>query len=173
MRFWKAKNSMEEAAKALHDYNRRNDHPGMRSNFGQFASMVAQTVIDTFDQTAFGTNPAIDMMKKAPVGQLFYYDGRIKVKTPFNTIVDGQVYVDVLQNRVLELTSVDAERHIYDLKNDLKTVTTGSFFDLIGLAFKRLIRRKYNGKEKATDSRPTVDGQHGIESSPKSAGTPN
>lgn len=79
------------------------------------------------------------------VGQLFKFMGKDKVLTPFKTVVDAQQYVNVLQGRVLELTTVSAELETMALKETIREFTSLSFFGLITLAFKNLLKGKSNG----------------------------
>ena len=67
--------------------------------------------------------------RKIQIGQLFEFKGKTKVKTPFNTVVDAQVYVTHLQQSLITFTSM-------------------SFLDLIKYAFKQLfttLKGKLNG----------------------------
>lgn len=110
-------------------------------SFGEMASFIVGEVVGTFNENYTLSKVASGVS----VGSLFYYKDVLLVKTPFNTIVSAQTYVDTLQNRVLELTTVPTEVEIYNLKRELLTVTSGTFFDLIKLAFKRLFKGESNG----------------------------
>ena len=110
-------------------------------SFSEMASFIVDEVVGTFN----GNYTLSKIASDVSVGVLFYYQGALLVKTPFNTIVSAQNYVDTLQNRVLELTRVPTEIEICKLKNELSTITSGTFFDLIKLAFKRLFKGEYNG----------------------------
>lgn len=83
---------------------------------------------------------------KIQVGQLFEYDGKSKVLTPFKTVVDAQNYVTALQDRLFEITTVDQEIMVSQLKTQVQEFTSLSFLGLIGLAFKRLINNLSKGK---------------------------
>lgn len=108
---------------------------------GSFGHMAKNIADETFNAIMGQGNSLAREAKNQPVGRLFFYQGSLLVKTPFKTIVSGQTYVDVLQARILELTTVSAELEINQLKKDLNTVTSGGFFGLIRLAFKRLFKR--------------------------------
>lgn len=78
------------------------------------------------------------ILKTKQVGEIFSYRDKQLVLTPFKTVVDAQVYLSLIQDRFLELTSVPAEVEIADLKKTINKFTSLSFFGLIKLAFKRL-----------------------------------
>ncbi|SRR6266481_3974762 len=86
---------------------------------------------------------ARDLEVKSIVGKIFTHDGNILIKTPFETVIPAQVYVDVLQDRVIgvtdELTKVKQE--VYDLSSKLGLYHSLTFLGLIKLAFKRLFGR--------------------------------
>lgn len=111
-------------------------------SFGHIASNVVEETMALFT----GESTLSRIAAGQTVGQMFRYKGALLVLTPFKTVVGVQAYVDALQNRVLELTTVSAELEINQLKKEIKTVTNGGFFDLIGLAFKRLINNLFKGK---------------------------
>lgn len=76
------------------------------------------------------------------VGQVFQFGSKSKVLTPFKTVVDVQNYVTALQDRLFEITTVDQELMVSQLKTQVKEFTSLSFFGLIRLAFKKLINSK-------------------------------
>lgn len=80
-------------------------------------------------------------MKDLPVGKIKMIHGKIWVLTPFNTVVEAQVYMDMLQQRFLELTSAPIEEELDKLKTYIRAYTKLGFLDLIRLAFKRLLKR--------------------------------
>jgi hypothetical protein len=77
------------------------------------------------------------IVRKVGVGQIFEYKNKLKVMTPFKTVVDAQTYVSALQDRLLQTTTIPVELEITQLKDALDGFTSLSFFGLIGLAFKR------------------------------------
>lgn len=79
--------------------------------------------------------------EKIKVGQIFEFLGKQKVLTPFETVVDAQVYLTALQDRVLETTTVPVEIEVAGLKKTIQEFTSLSFVGLIGLAIKRLFKR--------------------------------
>lgn len=118
------------------------DNKPKDGSFGAMASNIVDEILGSFDNGYTLEKAA----RGVPVGTLFTYKKALMVKTPFKTIVGGQVYINVLQDRILQLTTVSAETEIKELKTQLYTVTNGGFFDLIKLAFKRLIKGRNNGK---------------------------
>ncbi len=80
------------------------------------------------------------------VGQLFSFNGKLKVLTPFKTVVDGQNYVTALQDRLFEITTVDQEIMVSQLKTQVQEFTSLSFLGLIALSFKRLYNNLFKGK---------------------------
>lgn len=92
--------------------------------------------------------------KKQPVGRIFKALGsvhivnnttysahdRFFVRTPYNTVVEAQVYIDTLQDQIIALgdlnSKLTSEPH-YEITSKL---TSESFFGLIKLAFKKLIQ---------------------------------
>lgn len=79
------------------------------------------------------------------VGKIFEFnirgENRILVQTPFKTVVPAQNYVDALQTRLLELTTVEVEVEVSNLKQEISAFTELKFLGLITLAFKRLFKR--------------------------------
>lgn len=65
--------------------------------------------------------------KNIQIGEIFTFKGKSKVLTPFNTVVDAQVYITTLQSSLI-------------------TFTTMSFFGLIKYAFKQLVANLRKGK---------------------------
>lgn len=129
----------QESVRTAEIKNLNKPKPG---SFGEMASAIVQETMALFS----GDSTLSRVAAGQPVGKLFYYEGRLLVMTPFKTIVGGQVYIDTLQNRILELTTVSAEIEIKELKSQLSTVTSGGFLGLIGLAFKRLYTNLLKGK---------------------------
>jgi hypothetical protein len=82
------------------------------------------------------------IIKDVKVGQLFEFYGKIKVVTPFKTVVSGQEYVTFLQERILDNPQFKKE---VELCSALKSYTSLSNFGLIKLAIKRIFRSKKNG----------------------------
>jgi len=84
------------------------------------------------------------------VGQVFKYHRARGVElltlTPFKTVVPAQTYITSLQDRLFEITTVDQEVMVSNLKSQVQQFTSLSFFGLIKLAFKRLIKGRNNGK---------------------------
>lgn len=78
--------------------------------------------------------------ERIQVGQLFTYQGKQLVLTPFKTVVPAQTYVTSLQDRLFEITTVDQEVMVSQLKTQVRWFTSLSFFGLIGLALKRLFK---------------------------------
>jgi hypothetical protein len=68
--------------------------------------------------------------KTKDIGQCFNFKNKVLVKTPFNTVVTADEYIDVLQNQMLKLSNLNDK------------LTNCSFFGLINLAFKRLFNRE-------------------------------
>lgn len=86
------------------------------------------------------------IVKRKQVGEIFEFNKQQLVLTPFQTVVPAQTYVQALQDRVLQLTTVPAEVEISNLKAKINGFTSLSFFGLIKLAFKRLTKtEKING----------------------------
>jgi hypothetical protein len=81
-------------------------------------------------------------VEEQPVGKVFFFNDEYMVKTPFNTLVSSQTYITVLQERVLELTTIPVELEIHELKNEVRHFRSLGFLDLLKLAFKRLLKRK-------------------------------
>lgn len=91
------------------------------------------TIENRFRTAGYLPSEAEEILKIAKlkqVGCCFKFNDKILVKTPFNTVVTSDEYINFLQNQMLIVAN---------LNNKL---TTGSFFDLIKLAFKNL----FNGK---------------------------
>lgn len=87
-------------------------------------------------------------IEKIQVGQIFQYGNKSLVLTPFKTVVPSQNYMTALQDRLYEITTVDQEVMVSNLKAQVQWFTSLSFFGLIKLAFKRLIsnlKGKNNG----------------------------
>lgn len=124
----------QESVRTAEISNLNKPKPG---SFGEFASSIADQVLGMFNG---GDGTLARVASGQPIGKLFYYENRLLIKTPFNTIVGGQIYINALQERVLQLTSVSSELEIDTLKSELKIVTSGSFFGLIKLAFKNLFK---------------------------------
>lgn len=83
----------------------------------------------------------IAVLRNLPVGKIKQMHGKLWVLTPFNTVVEAQVYLDLIQNRFLELTSAPVEEELNKLKTYIRAFTQLGFLDLIRLAFKRLLKR--------------------------------
>lgn len=62
----------------------------------------------------------LEFMRDKPIGLPVPCGYKIFVRTPYNTVVEAHVYIDTIQNKLIEFTSL-------------------SFVDLIKLAFKRLL----------------------------------
>jgi hypothetical protein len=86
------------------------------------------------------------MVRDHRVGQIFTYNQKSIVLTPFNTVVDAQVYLTAIQDRLLELTTVPTEVEISNLKKTIQEFTSLSFFGLIKLAFTNLLTNLTKGK---------------------------
>lgn len=82
-----------------------------------------------------------NIVKTKQIGEIFQYKNKQLVLTPFKTVVDAQVYLTTLQNRLLEVTTVSAEIEILTLKKTINEFTSLSFFDLIKLSFTRLFTK--------------------------------
>lgn len=104
-----------------------------------------------FSDAAFESDARLkkarDLEQRAVVGKLFVNDGNILIKTPFNKVIPGQVYVDVLQDNILGVTDKlnQLEQHVVELNDQLNLVDhidDYTFFGLIKLAFKRLFRKR-------------------------------
>lgn len=72
----------------------------------------------------------LKIAKNKAVGQCFVFNSKILVKTPFNTVITSDEYLEFLQNQILSVAKLNDK------------LTNGSFLGLIKLAFKRLIRSK-------------------------------
>lgn len=70
-----------------------------------------------------------EIIKTKPVGEIFSFRDILYVQTPFKTIVKAQVYLNVLQDSVIQVT------------NEVTEFTNLSSFDLIKLSIKRLFKR--------------------------------
>lgn len=81
-----------------------------------------------------------NLSQKAGVGRIFSYEGEALILTPFKTVVDAQVYVDAIQNRLLETTTVPVEVEIIQLKKQIEQFTSLSVVGLIKLTFKKLFK---------------------------------
>lgn len=84
------------------------------------------------------------LSRKNGVGKMFQYDKKTLVLTPFKTVVEAQVYLSVVQDRLLELTSVPVETEVIQLKQTIKSFTSLTFFGLIKLAFSSLFKQGEN-----------------------------
>jgi hypothetical protein len=91
-------------------------------------------------------------MAAEPVGKIVRMFDKNWVHTPFKTIVEAQQYVNVLQDRVLQLTTVESEIFTQQLLEQrtqlvkaLQEFTNLTWFGLIKLSFKRLFQRGNNG----------------------------
>lgn len=85
------------------------------------------------------------IVKKKQVGEIFQFQGKQLVLTPFKTVVAAQLYLTTIQDRVLELTTVPTEIEIAGLKKTINEFTSLSFFGLIKLAIKNLLKGRNNG----------------------------
>lgn len=86
-----------------------------------------------------------NMVRTKQVGQIFQYQGKQLVLTPFKTVVPAQTYLTTIQDRVLELTTVPTEIEIAGLKKTINEFTSLSFFGLIKLAITKLLKGRNNG----------------------------
>lgn len=86
------------------------------------------------------------LSKSAGVGKMFSYAGKTLVLTPFKTVVDAQIYITAIQDRLLETTTVPVEIEVAQLKKAIQEFTSLSFVGLIGLAFKRSFNNLRKGK---------------------------
>ncbi len=100
-----------------------------------------------FSDAAFAaearSREAIKAGVNQPVGKIFEFNGNLLIKTPFNTVLPAQHYVNVLQDQVIGTTN-----EIIRLKETIKSFSTclelrdsQTFFQLIKLAFKQLFNR--------------------------------
>lgn len=96
----------------------------------------------------------LSKMRNEPVGKIKQMFGKQWVFTPFNTVVQAQVYVDALQGRLIQLSSQDAEATIGALMEQRRQIieaykaqsfTNLSAFGLMKLSIKRLFQRGNNG----------------------------
>lgn len=69
------------------------------------------------------------LMKSSPVGNVVLFRGKFFVKTPYDTVVPAEVYINSLQDTLISVTGAAV------------SFTNLGFIDLIVLAFKRLFRR--------------------------------
>lgn len=92
-------------------------------SFGTIAAREASEIINTFDDVSF--NEQKSMASKSvnvKIGQIFEHDSKLYIKTPYNTIVDAQLYINVLQEQLIKIGNL-------------------TFFELFKLAIKRLFKR--------------------------------
>lgn len=90
----------------------------------------------------------IKLMRNKNIGQIWApmsddeNQPKLYILTPFKTIVEAQTYVDVIQKRFLEMSSVPSE-------NEIAYYRGLDFVGLVKLAFKRLhekFRNKYSSR---------------------------
>jgi hypothetical protein len=110
-----------------------------------------QSIEDKYRAAGYLPSQAEELIragKVRPVGQVFKFFGaeyrlgmalytcndRFYVRTPFNTIVLADEYIDTLQNQLVQVARLNS------------TLTSGSFFGLIKLAFTNLITNLCKGK---------------------------
>ncbi len=74
-----------------------------------------------------------ELSKNYAVGQIFKFRDELKVLTPFKTIVDAQVYLNVLQDRVISLSK--------DADNANETI-----IEILTEVSEKTTKRKSNGK---------------------------
>lgn len=67
------------------------------------------------------------------VGQVYVYQGKSFVWTPYNTVIKADLYIASLQDAIVKVTDAVAAAP--------ENVTNLGFLDLIKLAFKRLFKR--------------------------------
>lgn len=84
------------------------------------------------------------IVQRKQVGEIFEFNKQKLVLTPFKTVVPAQTYIQALQDRLLEVTTVSTEIEISNLKSKINGFTSLSFFGLIKLAFKRLTKTEKN-----------------------------
>lgn len=85
--------------------------------------------------------------KKIKVGQIFQFEGEQKVLTPFKTVVNAQVYMTALQDRLFEITTVDQEIMVSQLKTRLDQFTSLSILGLITYVLKRTYNNLFKGNK--------------------------
>lgn len=85
------------------------------------------------------------LSRSSGVGMMFRHNNKNLVLTPFKTVVDAQLYLSAVQNRLLELTTVPVEVEVANLKSMVKSFTSLSFFGLIKLAFTNLLKGNTRG----------------------------
>lgn len=87
-------------------------------------------------------------MKSKNPGNVIYVGGKAWAKTVFNTVVEAPVYIAALQDRVLEISTVENETLIAQLryyciglKNETDKFTKLSSLGLMKLSIKRFFKR--------------------------------
>lgn len=125
----------------------------IRSMQGEVDEAIATENDIHFSDEAFAAEArgreAIKAGSNQPIGKIFQYQGNLLVKTPFNTVLPAQHYVNVLQDQVIGVVTEleDLKKENTRLSNILfdqgDPFLTGklTFSQLIKLAFKKLFKR--------------------------------